>query len=164
MKSIILMLAILLSSSLQAQVPSGTNCDYYKHLEDQKRCLSSGSDYLVNYGHFYCTIFLQRAQSWGGERAAWLEKVALCLQEKVDEARDLSCKKMERHAFRTHSDCYAETGFCELSPADRRSILKTLVRAPLFRRLPQTLIEAHQIFGHCRQLAGLQGNLDPLNL
>lgn len=141
---------LLFISSAVAQVPSGSNCDYYQHLEDQKRCLSKGSDYLMNYGHFYCSIFLKKAKAWGGEKAEWLEKVALCLQEKVDEVKDLSCRQMEGHAFRTHSDCYKETGFCDLSRRARIAILQTLIKKPLFYRLPETISEAREIFGHCR--------------
>lgn len=116
-----------------AASPSPGNCNYYLEKEKETGCFvkeDEPSDYLLNFGYRLCHIYHQKAKSWNDERLIFVRKVALCLQEELEKIPfHGNCKDLEEKAYASHPGCYVSTGYCELNPVQKSSIIWTAMAA-----------------------------------
>lgn len=116
-------------------------CEYYDCIESQVECGDDG--YLKYFAERYCERFRLVTETRASDQAkAWLGRVRRCLIIKLDAQLPLSsCDDIETAGFGSHSDCYLETGFCELSPKDWAAIINTI--DPEDVDLQETLTTGH---------------------
>lgn len=94
-------------------------CEYYRCREALQPCGSDG--YLLGYAGKYCDRFARVTEPRVSPAAnAWLKRVRRCLVEWVEAnvPYDATCEDLGRQGTDSHTVCYVETGFCELSPFD----------------------------------------------
>lgn len=120
------------------------SCAFYDQLGDYLNCPESDAQvYLKDYGGRYCNDFLAASKKWGPALSQWRRKTARCLQEMLldNESRTGRCPRLASFAFDTHSICYKEGGFCELSTKGKFQILNVITPQDLKtgRSLAQTL-------------------------
>ena len=81
-------------------------------------------NYYKDFGYKYCQIF--KDSRFVSKRSAktqtWLNEVSLCLMYASDYIASQNseikgrrqCKQIKRQSFDVHSNCYVDTGFCEI--------------------------------------------------
>ncbi len=92
-------------------------------------CSGGADEYFISYGRRYCEAFLGSA-NFSPDSQIWRDKALNCLQEKIVPKLDISgsstcsCSTMKTFAFRTHVDCYTQTGasICDLGIGDVTAI------------------------------------------
>lgn len=128
-------------------------CDYYLCLDAAFSC--SSNNYLSRFGYKYCHHFDTEVYSHlTSNGQAWLDRVKFCLQESIEnyEQFDWStpnttqCRRLHRRSVSSHSNCYVQTGYCELPGNDRRKIRQVILPS-LWQ--PDLFAEALQIFSSC---------------
>lgn len=108
------------------------SCDYYRCLENGLQCGKNG--YLIGFAHKYCERSMrtlkQKMESSKSEQ--WIYKTSYCLQKKVNDesltvSRPLvSCEQLQKDAYNSHSTCYVQSGFCDLSFKEKLSVLNSI--------------------------------------
>ncbi len=83
----------------------------------------------------------------------WYQKARVCLQEALGEIVDenlgsTNCHQLKKDAFESHTKCYLESGFCELSKKGQFQILRT---GGLSLLLPSSLRTGIGIAKACRE-------------
>ena len=89
-------------------------------------CLDSGhNEYALNYGYNYCNQYENNLQKLSKEGQQWVGKVRKCLQDalKDEVGTNITCSDLKTKAFKSHTKCYAECGFCALPVADYYQIM-----------------------------------------
>lgn len=102
-------------------------CGYYRCREAQAGCGEEG--YLLGYVGRYCDRFATvTAPRVSAAAAEWLGRVRTCLVDYMAEEvpADASCEEIHRMGTASHTDCYVEAGFCELSILDWFAIVHTI--------------------------------------
>ncbi len=102
-------------------------CEYYRCREALQPCGPDG--YLLGYVGKYCDRFARVTEPKVSPRAsAWLKRVRRCLVEylEAEVPYDADCAEVDRRGTDSHTQCYVETGFCELSPLDWFAIIHTI--------------------------------------
>ncbi len=100
-------------------------------------CKENGSDYLVNFAYYYCVKFQEKAKGWNPQLKGFIDSAGLCLMQKLYEARNSSissCQTLEEFAFNSHSDCYFDSGYCELSGVEKLQIYATVEWSTIFAK------------------------------
>jgi len=122
MKFIILF--ILTTTAVFASRPSSRSCEFYKTVEANYHCGSSG--YPLQFGYRLCEKYRKAEPSMSKAVKRWFPKIRLCLQEYIarNHGSFRSCSDLHQRAIDSHIGCYIKTGFCELSWADSVQILK----------------------------------------
>lgn len=87
------------------------NCDFYRSLEEARRCGLSGLDaYPINYGLKYCERFSGLDNMLSPEGVAWRDKTMRCLQQTLKdyllEHPNATCSELATTAFNSHPECY----------------------------------------------------------
>lgn len=118
-------------SPVQCTVLLGS-CDYYRCLENGLQCRKNG--YLIGFAQKYCErsmrILKQKMESSKSEE--WIYKTSYCLQKKVNDESlatspsQVSCEKLQKDAYNSHSTCYVQSGFCDLSFKEKLSVLNSI--------------------------------------
>ncbi len=132
MRKIALSLCILVNCAMI----QGSPCLFYKEINDAINCPKTNNfsvNYLVDYGYKYCEKFLQKETLWNDERSIWIAEVRECLKEELSERDDLTCQNVKTIGFNSHPKCYEKAGFCNLSPAHQKSILKEALGLDILR-------------------------------
>ena len=102
-------------------------CGYYRCREARAGCGSDG--YLLGYVGRYCDRFATVTEPRVSHAAAaWLGRVRTCLVDYLAEEvpEDASCEEIHRMGTDSHTGCYLESGFCELSIGDWFAIVHTI--------------------------------------
>ena len=101
-------------------------CEYYRCREATAHCGPEG--YLMNYAYRYCQRFRLVAESQMSPAGqAWFRRVRRCLittLDAVEQGND--CSSIEEIGFRSHPECYIQTGFCELPTSDWVKVFNTV--------------------------------------
>lgn len=112
-------------------------CEYYRCKEKQYRCGKKG--YLLGYVGKYCDRFSTITSSRTSSKAkSWLNKVRECLINEFERSTDdsMSCSEIYKIGTDSHSRCYINSGFCDLSIKDWFDIVHTIDPGDLpFRQL-----------------------------
>lgn len=153
--------SLLFSSTVLAQnncQASSTSCEAYSCLEEKVSCGEKG--YFLKFGLKNCENFLEKEEEMSPSAQAWMPRVRLCLQAELFQITDQvqadapiwssakTCKKIKKEAFKSHVDCYVETGFCELSWSDRLKIARIAGKDAF---LPQSISTEMQILSICHK-------------
>lgn len=112
---------------------SRDSCEFYRQFDKQKGCSTASEDskslsnYLMGYGFKYCDIYLTFEREEGLSEALinWLRDTRLCLQQTFSlnvEALALSCDEIGKLAFESHSICYQDSGFNNLSFKEKKQV------------------------------------------
>jgi hypothetical protein len=145
---------ILLSLLFSSSVFAASSCDYYLEKEKETRCYikkESSSDYLLNFGYRLCHKYFQKAADWQDERSIFVDKVATCLQREYERlSQDVDCKKMEQRFLDLHPYCYGASGYCELSPKQKTSILWIALEGDALQKEKNPLVKALQLLKECK--------------
>lgn len=128
------------------------SCDYYLCMNEAYLC--DQENYLYNFGYKYCEAYnKEEVDDVSQEGKSWLDRVRLCLQYEVEDMgfenfdwSKKTCSHIKKKAFDSHSDCYYETGFCDLTLSDKVKIIDVFKRE-LYR--PALWREALQIEFQC---------------
>ncbi len=146
-------LVILILSTAFSATPNFSNCDYYLEKEKETACYvrsAEGTDYLINFGYRLCSLYLQKAAQWNDERTVFINKVAYCLQSELEKFSGTNiCKQIEDQAFATHPKCYKLSGYCELSVAQKTSIIWTAIAADALQKGRPSLAHGLQLLKEC---------------
>ncbi len=121
-------------------------CDYYLCQESEHHCGNEG--YFVGYGHHFCSkFFIELEDSLSSSGKLWVNKVAQCLQKKMEKQNKASsCDTISANAYSVHSECYVEADYCHLTFEDKVKILK-LLKPELIKFKTQK--EGLQVFYGC---------------
>ena len=101
-------------------------CGYYKCVQDEIRC--SDSDYLSGFAIPYCYKYQADQKNYSDRGQIFLSKVRYCLQVKIEDftnENQYACKDLREYAIHSHIGCYLNSGFCELSMAEKMRIVLT---------------------------------------
>ena len=102
-------------------------CQYYACREAEAQCGADG--YLLGYGGLYCDRFATVTELKGSPAvAAWLEDVRACLVQSLDQLAPpgTSCDDLWDIGVDSHSDCYLQTGFCDLAVSDWLAVVNSI--------------------------------------
>lgn len=134
-----------------ACIPKENDCSFYKTcMENKLKCGKKG--YALGYGGKYCKAFLKRRPKFSALGQEWLSKVTLCNQHEIASvfirSSNLTCARVEEHAFKIHSKCYnaSNISVCSLPRSDWRKIL-WVMKMELADR--DTLKSAFKLALHC---------------
>lgn len=132
-----LFLILLVSAvSLAGPAPSGGRCGFYLDLEKKLHCAEK-TNYLTAYGYPYCEKFQSNLKQWNSKPLKrWVPETTYCLQEALVSK---PCDTLEAQAIRTHSACYARSGFCKLGYLDRQRIFNVISWADLTSAAAQAI-------------------------
>lgn len=123
------------------------SCQYYLCREKEHACGNKG--YYLGFAYKYCReskTKLVRHMSEDGK--AWSQRVALCLQNSVEQIPyDDNCTDAKQTAYREHSRCYLDSGYCDLNKKDQLNVL-WFVKQELYQ--PQVLKQGLSILNECR--------------
>ncbi|MFT6071373.1 MAG: hypothetical protein ACJAT2_000555 [Bacteriovoracaceae bacterium] len=101
------------------------SCEYYSCFEANRKCGRFG--YSRGFGQKYCLRFDERKTNFSIAGKLWVAKTRYCLIEKLEDNIDArSCRSIKKESFKEHLSCYVESGFCELSKADKKEVYKTI--------------------------------------
>lgn len=144
---LILLFAGAAQSSVLNCATSQDSCGFYRCMESQKHCGSNG--YPLAFGDRLCERYRQVQNHSSYALRKWYPRVRECLQQVVAEIADpLSCEDLETKAFESHLDCYMETGFCDLSFADKLTVLRV---AGLDALYPKTMEVSLKVAATCEE-------------
>lgn len=110
-------------------------CDFYLCQEQKSPCGLEG--YNLSFGFKYCSgsKFKLLNQMQTGFGKSWVTNVIQCLQKqnilKSQNNETRTCEQIKSDAFASHSDCYVESGFCELEISEKLRIFQ-LVKKEIF--------------------------------
>lgn len=154
MNSILILISLVTNNAFaQPSVPSqqvncqasAVSCDYYKCKEAQKNCGNDG--YWIGFGQQYCQKFLENEAGFSAQTQSWFHSVRFCLQNQTNFfSSQNSCSDDFKQAMHAHVNCYAQTGFCQLSIEDRIQIMWYLKDS---LTLPETYSEGLQVELRC---------------
>ena len=102
-------------------------CEYYRCREAKAQCGANG--YLLGYVGKYCDRFSTVTEPRLSEAGAqWMADVRACLIEELDQQTDESntCDEIAAIGVASHSSCYLQSGFCDLSFTDWFAIIHTI--------------------------------------
>ncbi len=102
-------------------------CEYYRCREAHAGCGEEG--YLLGYVGRYCDRFASVTEPRVSPAArAWLGRVRGCLIDwlETNVPYEASCEDIDRLGTDSHTVCYIETGFCELSVRDWAGIIASI--------------------------------------
>ncbi len=149
------------------EFPASGDCSYYLQLEGQKSChlnKNNGPDYLLSYGYFYCVKFESLFNNSSRSLKTFITGTKNCLQNKIKIMSDekYSCEQLEKFAFETHSECYLENGYCQLSKNDRFKILSTITQINLLSKVDKTFLQYTSVINKCWRAGEYHGAFDAL--
>lgn len=68
----LLFLSLILTAKAAGwPTPDFKNCEFYLNTEKVVNCVKNGSDYLPNYGFYYCNEFKRESKSWTKQAKKW---------------------------------------------------------------------------------------------
>jgi hypothetical protein len=111
-------------------------CERYKAIESQLRSKSLGnlgdgcgpSGYLLNFGYYYCSVFVQKNSQYSAQGQRVLRNIRKCLIHSLEAApTTLTCGNVRSVGIASHVNCYVNSGYCGISSDDRWSIILTLI-------------------------------------
>jgi hypothetical protein len=155
------------AASAQCQSNSPPSCEVYTACFDKYcPCENTSEGYFLRYGKKYCDRFLA-STGWSKKGDSWRNKTLLCLQEKIVPRLPIAahpscdCKAMKDFAFKTHVDCYTQSGasVCELELADYKKIYDIIdVKVDLFQD-PFGRKQMREVLNICKN--DMQSSLPP---
>jgi hypothetical protein len=106
-------------------------CDYYRCRDAQSTGQCGDEGYYLGFGHRYCLRYRQVTEprlSAQGQR--WSAQTRQCLMEilEADIEDTPDCAALREAGYDSHLDCYADSGFCDLSLSDRQLLFSTVDR------------------------------------
>lgn len=131
---ILIQIALLSGTSFASQCqPSADNCNAYLCLEEELQCGYKG--FPLKYGYRFCKNFVKIIPTTE-KMDMWLTKTRYCLQEKILQNSEYSCKNLFSQSINDHVTCYIENGFCDMSNKEKiyveKFILKEFLQAPIY--------------------------------
>ena len=103
-------------------------CDFYLCLEEEFLCGRKG--YPLSFGYKFCKKYEQNLEYFSDSGIQWVDKTRSCLIDKLILLKNVnSCRDLKKQAFKQHSGCYFQSGYCRLSQADKEVVIYTLKRA-----------------------------------
>jgi len=147
--SILFTVVLFLHQSVSA---FDNRCEFYLQVDQTLGCSADPTDhqkYLVNYGYRLCKKYSEHQLSWDYPLQTFITRVAPCLQNKVAElmTTEITCTALGQKAFASHSACYRESGFCELSFSDKMKVFKVAFDLSLIRNGSWSL--GYQLLKQC---------------
>jgi hypothetical protein len=126
--------------------PSKDSCNFYLAQEATRQCVhhrDKKSDYLTQYGYYYCNLFLYGdLPNRSVKLADFLVNVRFCLQNKLSAfGPGGDCQDLDKFAFDSHVSCYVESKFCEVSLLDQLAVARAVAG---FNILPRSIESAAQ--------------------
>lgn len=123
------------------------SCEYYNCEENNHRFGRAG--YFTGFGYPYCRVFFTK--TWfqvNADTQAWMTRVGECLQRKLWERHsDDDTRKQVLHvAIESHSECYLETGGCDLPVTELAKVINSF-RSELLD--PSIAIEGIEFLAGC---------------
>jgi outer membrane protein OmpA-like peptidoglycan-associated protein len=105
------------------------SCEFYRCRQRRAPSSFPPTGYYLGYGLKYCERFSTRTRprlSHAGQR--WVDMTLYCLQAWIHShlRYDTDPDTVKASAFRSHPDCYVQSGLCFLSPADWLEIWNTI--------------------------------------
>ena len=109
------------------------SCDFYENcIENTFSCGASG--YPMGYGKKYCSKFLQFYNDFPEPAQKWIDLTLVCLKRAlkpvaISQKTAYTCDSIKNIAFKSHPQCYVDSGFCELFKPEtmgEENICKTL--------------------------------------
>jgi len=129
--------------------PKAETCDWYRDcLEEIHPCMGSRESYAIDFGEKYCKRYDASYASFSPQGRIWIDKTRKCLQERLVPLLNntkATCRKIQAWAFNTHTNCYVESGVCNLPLSDYWKIATTVgpaFRDAFFKTVGQTLSTA----------------------
>lgn len=112
------------------------DCEFYTCMETKRACGPKG--YQVGFGRKYCLKFTENQTKFSYEGQGWLNRTKLCLMKKLlENHNEVVCDSIKKQAFKDHIACYYDSGYCELSGADKWNIMKivgsSILKPKLFK-------------------------------
>ena len=115
----------------ECSTPVRDSCTFYRDcLEDRYHCGPDG--YPLSYGQPYCEKFTAAKSQLSDQGKEWVSDTMLCLQTAlIPEATGApsavrGCDALKNKAFSNHTNCYVESGLCQLPPTDWWVISQTV--------------------------------------
>jgi hypothetical protein len=139
----------------------GTNCEYYRCMEEKYRCLDVGVEYFANLAKPTCEAYVanigkKKFTSKGNE---WIYNVMVCLQKGLfeecsirgncpeSESNEKTCEHITEFTLKFHPGCYINSGVgvCKLPLKDQLNIWRTV--GPFLT--DRERIEAYKVVRYC---------------
>lgn len=76
------------------------------------------------------------------EGQEWMDRVGRCLREKAEGfSLEASCEDADTAAISSHSSCYLQTGFCQISFLEKMKVLRLIYRELSDSRILKEVLE-----------------------
>lgn len=136
MQNSFLVLLLFLFSSPSFGVTFDNHCEFYLKADKHLNCSNDPDDqqkYLVKYGYRLCKKYSEKQENWDIPLQNFITQVAPCLQNEIAElmTTNITCEALGKKAFASHSGCYIQSGFCELSFSDKMKVFNVAMELNL---------------------------------
>ena len=106
------------------------SCEFYSCIEEELKCGKRG--YPIDFGMKYCNQYDRKIKYFSKLGSEWVQKTKTCLINKIIGIENLkSCDDLKKQAFKHHSPCYLDAGYCELTSDDKTAVLY-IIQSSLF--------------------------------
>lgn len=139
----------------------GTNCEFYRCMEEQYRCLDVGVEYFANLAKPTCEAYVGNIKKgkFGPKGNEWIYNVMVCLQKGLfeecsvrgncpeSESNEKTCQHITEFTLKFHPGCYINSGVgvCKLPLKDQINIWKTV--GPFLT--DRERVEAYKVVRYC---------------
>lgn len=119
-----------------------TNCEYYRCMEDEYRCMDVGVEYFKNLAKPTCEAYVSNVKKgkFTAKGKEWIFNVMVCLQKGLfeecslkgncpkSESNEKTCKHITEFTLKFHPGCYINSGVgvCKLPLKDQINIWRTV--------------------------------------
>jgi hypothetical protein len=123
-------------------------CGYYECLQAEMNC--SASNYISAFAIPYCYKYQKDQPHYSDRGQMFLTNVRYCLQEKVENMDERSCKNIRPYAVNSHIACYLSSGFCELTMAEKTRVIWTASNELIHSDIRQAGLETMKLCNQSR--------------
>ena len=122
---------VLFSHFQSCRNPLGTDCYWYQDCLDKYNPCYGSDEYAISYGYHYCNQYTMNLYRFSSRAQDWIRKTKRCLQLALKSyvGTSISCSALKKAAFDSHTKCYVDNGFCDLSTSDYKEITKLVGNA-----------------------------------
>ncbi len=138
-----------------------TNCEYYRCMEKEYRCLDVGVEYFANLAKPTCEAYVSNIKKgkFSSKGKDWIFNVMVCLQKGLfdecalkgncpqSESNEKTCQHITEFTLKFHPGCYIKSGVgvCKLPLKDQINIWRTV--GPFLT--DRERIEAYKVVRYC---------------
>lgn len=153
--------SLFIDNTGQKHCYPGTNCEYYRCMEEKYRCLDVGVEYFANLAKPTCEAYVSNLakDKFGPKGKEWIYTVMVCLQKGLfeecslrgncpeSESNQKTCEHITEFTLKFHPGCYINSGVgvCKLPIKDQMNIWRTV--GPFLT--DRERIEAYKVVRYC---------------